>query len=217
MAPSDTPLQRRGRPPSTRAQDAIRAAATVLFAEKGYANTSVRDIATRASVDPGLIARHFGSKDALFIETMGMDERIRGITEGPRDQLGRNILRRLMETEPDHYAALYKALDRSDVRDYLIASTEEHVIQPLVARLAGSNRELRARLVAAQISGLIIALRVIRRPDLDTTPLNLIYDQYAPAIQALIDNSFDEGRDGDGEHADLQDRHQPYLPEHQLF
>lgn len=211
MEPLGTPFQRRGRPPSTRAQDAIRAAATVLFAEKGYANTSVRDIGTRAGVDPGLIARHFGSKDALFIETMGIDERIRGITEGPRDQLGRNILRRLMEAEPDHYAALYKALDRSDVRDYLIASTEEHLIQPLVARLTGSGRELRARLVAAQISGLIIALWVIRRPDPDVTPLSLIYDQYAPAIQALID--MDEGRDSDWGHADLQDRHRPNLPE----
>ena len=45
--------------------DALIEAATELFAEHGPGAVSVRDIATRAGVNHGLVHRHFGSKDAL--------------------------------------------------------------------------------------------------------------------------------------------------------
>jgi AcrR family transcriptional regulator len=44
---------------------AILAAASVLFAEKGPAATSVRDIAARSGVNHGLVYRHFGAKEDL--------------------------------------------------------------------------------------------------------------------------------------------------------
>ena len=42
------------------------ASAIVLFAERGPASVSVRDIGRHAGVNQGLIYRHFGSKDALL-------------------------------------------------------------------------------------------------------------------------------------------------------
>ena len=50
--------------PST-AQRALVAAAVELFATRGPASVSVRDVARRAGVNQGLIYRHFGSKQAL--------------------------------------------------------------------------------------------------------------------------------------------------------
>lgn len=47
-------------------QEALLTAAVALFAERGPAATSVRDIAARAGANQGLIYRHFGSKDALL-------------------------------------------------------------------------------------------------------------------------------------------------------
>jgi AcrR family transcriptional regulator len=44
---------------------AILEAATGLFAERGPAATSIRDIAARAKVNHGLVFRHFGTKDQL--------------------------------------------------------------------------------------------------------------------------------------------------------
>jgi AcrR family transcriptional regulator len=44
---------------------AILEAATDLFAERGPAATSIRDIATRSKVNHGLIFRHFGTKEQL--------------------------------------------------------------------------------------------------------------------------------------------------------
>lgn len=43
----------------------IRNAALKLFAENGVGGTSIRDIATAASVSPGLVQHHFKTKDAV--------------------------------------------------------------------------------------------------------------------------------------------------------
>jgi TetR/AcrR family transcriptional regulator, repressor for neighboring sulfatase len=53
---------------------AILAAATDLFAERGPAATSIRDIAARSKVNHGLVFRHFGTKDRLVgavLENLG--------------------------------------------------------------------------------------------------------------------------------------------------
>lgn len=43
----------------------IRAAALTLFAERGVAATSLREVARSAGVAPGLVGHYFGSKDGL--------------------------------------------------------------------------------------------------------------------------------------------------------
>ena len=43
----------------------LRDAALALFADRGYAATTVRAIAERAGVTPGLVVHHYGTKDAL--------------------------------------------------------------------------------------------------------------------------------------------------------
>jgi len=57
----------RGKTPTGRTEvaAAILAAATDLFAERGPAATSIRDIAARSNVNHGLVFRHFGTKENL--------------------------------------------------------------------------------------------------------------------------------------------------------
>src|SRR5262249_43712964 len=52
---------------SDRTRAAILDAAQKLFAEHGHERTTVREIAAKASVDPALVIRYFGSKDELFV------------------------------------------------------------------------------------------------------------------------------------------------------
>lgn len=182
----------RGRPRSDRTQQAIRQAATELFAERGYSHVSMRDIAAAAGVDAGLIVRHFGSKDALFLETMGVDPQLRDVVEGPLQGLGRRILTRLLEIEPGQltaYATLYKALDRTEVRDYLLESTRVHLVDPLSERLGGPNARLRAELIAAQVGGLFMAVGIMESPDAGIVELGTILETYAAGLQALIDDA----------------------------
>jgi AcrR family transcriptional regulator len=54
---------------------AILTAAADLFAERGPAATSIRDIAARSKVNHGLVFRHFGTKDQLVgavLDHLGM-------------------------------------------------------------------------------------------------------------------------------------------------
>ena len=49
---------------------AVLEAASQLFAEKGPAATSIREVAARAGVNHGLLHRHFGSKSQLLAATL---------------------------------------------------------------------------------------------------------------------------------------------------
>ena len=64
--PSPAPARKRIRNPDLH-RAAILDAALAAFAERGYARATMRDIAQRAGVTHGLVQRHFGSKEALFI------------------------------------------------------------------------------------------------------------------------------------------------------
>jgi AcrR family transcriptional regulator len=186
---ADAPPRGPGRPRSTATPEAIRGAATKLFAEHGFGGTSVRDIASAAGSDPAVVIRQFGSKEKLFLEVLTLPRHFQGLVEGPRESLGREILRKLIEAD-DSTLRLYKTLlgasDRPDVRQYLEQATSRHIIDPLAERLAGSNRRLRAQLVAAQIAGLLTSICLFEPMSAELCGAAAL-DQYAIAIQALID------------------------------
>ncbi|MUN54514.1 TetR family transcriptional regulator [Kocuria koreensis] len=183
--------RRRGRPSSTRAQNAIREAATRIFIERGFSAASIRDIATAAAVDPSIVIRHFGSKEGLFLETVSVDEGLRGITDGPLEGLGERILERLVlrsgEEQQRVFRALVGAIDRAEVRTYFEQSANRHVSQPLSQRLEGPDPELRAELVTAQIAGLLMKLWVLEPPCEDKARVERLVRIYGYALQVLID------------------------------
>ncbi len=64
--------RRRGRPPGPTARgqasrEHLYAVALALMAERGYAGTTLRDIAAQAEVSPGLLYRYFPSKQAIVM------------------------------------------------------------------------------------------------------------------------------------------------------
>src|SRR5271169_5536305 len=56
--------------PADYTRDAIIKAAVVLFAEKGFEGTSVRDIVTKARVNQAAINYHFKGKSGLYLEVL---------------------------------------------------------------------------------------------------------------------------------------------------
>ena len=56
--------------PATSPRDALLGAAIELFAERGPASVSIRDIARHAEVHHSLVHRHFGTKDDLLAEAI---------------------------------------------------------------------------------------------------------------------------------------------------
>lgn len=180
---------------SQRHRDAVQEAAAELFSEQGFAATGVREIAGRAGVDPALVIRYFGSKEKLFLRTMTMSSAFADAMQGPLPGLGQSLVeavirKTLSRPEPmasGIFAALMRASDRPTVQEHLRESVDGMIVSLLAPRLEGDDAEVRARLISAQITGLMAALFVIEDSGLLAAPTDLIARHYGRAIQALID------------------------------
>lgn len=65
------PVNRGAPRPTTRSsRDTLLASAIELFARRGPASVSIRDVALHAGLNHGLLHRHFGAKDALIAEAI---------------------------------------------------------------------------------------------------------------------------------------------------
>jgi AcrR family transcriptional regulator len=176
-------------------RDAIFRAGADLFAQRGFADTGVREIAALAGVTPALVIRYFGSKEQLFLETVALETGFSAIMNGPLEGIGEAIVAFLVghaheaaaEAQVGTFAALMRATDRPAVRESLLRSLERDVVAPLAPRMSGADRDLRARLVSAQLSGLLCALELVDDPGLHGTDPALLARLYGRSIQLLVD------------------------------
>ncbi|WP_163712114.1 TetR/AcrR family transcriptional regulator [Mycobacterium timonense] len=108
-----TSARGRGKGPTGRAEvaAAILEAATDLFAERGPAATSIRDIAARSNVNHGLVFRHFGTKEHLVgavLDHLGADLSALLETDTPAEVVQRSLdrqMRVMARTVLDGYPA----------------------------------------------------------------------------------------------------------------
>lgn len=90
---------------------AILEAATDLFAERGPAATSIRDIAARSKVNHGLVFRHFGTKEQLVgavLDHLGASLSALLDADAPADVLEKSLdrqMRVMARTVLDGYPA----------------------------------------------------------------------------------------------------------------
>lgn len=176
-------------PARTPTQQAILAAAQRLFPEKGYAGTSVRDIAGEAGCDPALVIRHFGSKEQLFLEVMQVASDTQPLAQGPLDDLGERFIRFVLESEDETrrtYLALIRASDSEGVAPRLREMHEAAFVAPLAARLHGPDAGLRARLAAALVGGLLYSLWVVGDDELRAAGHDELVHRYGALLQSLI-------------------------------
>lgn len=108
-----TSARGRGKGPTGRAEvaAAILEAATDLFAERGPAATSIRDIAARSNVNHGLVFRHFGTKEQLVgavLDHLGANLSTLLETDTPAEVVQRSVdrqMRVMARTVLDGYPA----------------------------------------------------------------------------------------------------------------
>lgn len=168
---------------------AIWAAAHRLFSQRGYSGTPLRDIAGEAGVDAALIIRHFSTKEELFLQTMQLDPEERAVLDGPLETLGEHLVDYVLRTESDVrdvYLALLRASDNSGVGSRLKDAHEWFFVAPLRERLDGPDAELRARLAAALIGGLLYSLWVVGDEHLLATDHDELVARYGALVQRLV-------------------------------
>lgn len=173
--------------------EAIAAAAARLFGEQGYAATTVRQIAAAADVDPAIVIRRFGSKEALFLGTMQSTELAdawRATLDGPVASFGERCVAALLDARSGTrgvFLALLRAGDTERIGSSLQLAHEEQFVAPLRARLGGdADADRRARLAAAAAGGLLYALWSVGDEQLDADRAALVRG-YGAVVQAALD------------------------------
>ena len=148
----------------------LRDAAVRLFAERGVAGTSVRDIAEAAGVTAGLITHHFGSKerlkaavDELMVEVFTAPLTAPSDHSSPTADGVAEALAHTMAAHPDLRAYLRRSFLENDP-----ASGE------VFDRFVGLMRE---RLAEMQVAGTLRA-----DLDLDWAPLQVLFLHFGPLL-----------------------------------
>lgn len=177
------------RPAGRATRAAIEEAARRLFAERGF-DASVRAIATEAGVDPALVIRHFGSKEALFLRCVDTAGGIGAVLDGPLETVGRRLVAYFLDpARPllrQRYLALAQAAHLDQVREEMIRHTAETYVAPLAPRLSGEHRELRVALAVAQLGGLLNLVFRQEDPIVTGAATEDLVALYGDAIQRIL-------------------------------
>jgi AcrR family transcriptional regulator len=147
-------------------RDALLASARTLFSERGFDNTTVRDIGEEAGVDPALIARYFGSKVNLYLATVVAEDTDSGRPEDLESpaQLVEWFVARVDARGP---GAVMQALVRSDSTPEIREAARDHLtrrlVQPLesmLERRGVADPRVRAELAVSALVGVLLARKL---------------------------------------------------------
>lgn len=194
--------RRTGRRPGKQdTQGSILEAARRLFAERGYDGASIRQIASAAGVDPGLVHHYFGTKEELFRATVRAPVDPVSILSkvfagGSPQTLGERVLDAFLSawedpvTGPGFEALLRSALSNemsaSLVREYFATQIVRRLLSELPTGVDPAEIPLRASLVASQMFGLAAIRHVLAFEPLASTPRETVVAAVAPTLQRYL-------------------------------
>jgi AcrR family transcriptional regulator len=185
------------RPGNSGSKEAILDAARELFAARGYDGASIRAIAGRAGVDPGLVMHFFGTKEGVFVAAMQLpyvpSETIPGIVAGgPPEEAGRRVAGFFVQTwdtasaRSPMLALVRSSVSEGPATDMLREFIQSQVVRTVAGAIRGPGAELRASLVASQMVGLAMARYVVGVEPLASASQEEVVAAMAPALQALL-------------------------------
>ncbi|MBY8341913.1 TetR family transcriptional regulator [Streptomyces spinosirectus] len=158
-----------------------------LFAEKGFERTTIRAVATAASVDPALVMQYFGSKRELFSQAV---QTLPGpLTATDADELVDQLLASLglkLGGLPEGALAMMRSmLTDQAAADHVRAALGRQIDSVGAALPAAEDAELRAALVVTALLGVTIGHRLLGLATLREVPADHIAALLRPAIKAL--------------------------------
>jgi AcrR family transcriptional regulator len=177
---------------SARTRAAILRAAQELFAGQGYERTTVRDVAARASIDPAMVMRYFGSKEALFARATAFDLRLPDLTAVARARIGATLVAHFLEVwEGPRSTGSLTSLLRAAASNEDAAATIRtifggQVVPMLLQVVPPAELPARAALVATQILGLAFARYVIKVPPLVALSRAELIRLVGPTMQRYV-------------------------------
>jgi AcrR family transcriptional regulator len=160
-----------------RRQDEILTAAARVFAEKGYANATIKEIAYEADVADGTIYNYFGGKHDLLLEIAdrligeAMDQTLSDLTSrGPGaylDAVLHNTVQFTRENRAFLQALVTEIWTDDDLQQRFFAQILAPIltagVQQLQAQIAeGEARSCQVEIVVPTIAGSLVAISLLR-------------------------------------------------------
>jgi AcrR family transcriptional regulator len=180
---------------SDRARLAILAAAQELFSQLGYDHTTIRAVAAKASIDPAMVMRYFGSKDELFARAASIDLNLPPLRTIAPDAVGETLARRFLEIwEGPGSAKAMAIMLRSATSNEFAAEKAREVfarqVGPAIASLgSAATAPQRAGLVSSQLLGLALSRYILRLPPIVAMSRDEIVAQIGPVLQRYATGS----------------------------
>lgn len=199
-----TKATRGRRPGPSVSRAAIVAAARRRFGEHGYTKTTLRAVAADAGVDPKLVSHWFPSKQDLFREVVEFPVDVSAVlaettTDDPRP-LGTRLAARVLTLfeEHDEVRLRWLSLVRAATTEPEAAAVLRDVVlrdslNPMAAAFGGTDPELRACLVGAQMVGLLMARHVLGVEPLASLSVEELSGAVGPVLQHYLTEPLDEG------------------------
>ncbi|MGC0364441.1 hypothetical protein ABH922_002425 [Rhodococcus sp. 27YEA15] len=175
------------------AEEIVLASARMLFAERGYAATTIKDIATAAGYSPALVMKIGGSKAGLYAATKPSAPPLtddNSATVGARvgyELVGALVARRdRRDNEPWAMIAVHvhEAPNPQQVR----AEIRERYVGKIAERIGDTEPgRVRSQLVVSLLLGLATGLRTVELLETDSVSAAELTQRYGALVQAAID------------------------------
>lgn len=170
---------------AARTREAILQAAQQIFAEKGFAETGVRDITERAGVNQSLVSRYFGGKLKLFEEALEQALDARTITGLTRKNFGKRVVANFIlspynRTNP--LPILLGAVTDTQAKVIALRLLHDRVYGPFRDWFGGAEAEVRAARFMIVSTGFFTYR--------DQLPLPLFTGAVEPALRQWLETEF---------------------------
>jgi AcrR family transcriptional regulator len=186
--------RRQGEPVS---RDAVLAAAKQRFATEGYEKTTLRAIAHDAHVDPSMVLYLFGSKEALFRESLRLiidpEVLVAALTGDEDPDIGTRMVRTYLgiwetpDTAASMRAMLQSATSNTDANEAFRGFIQNYVLTAVSSVLGGGEQaRLRAMLAASTLVGTAMLRYIIGVPPLAALPADEVVRLIAPTVTRYL-------------------------------
>jgi AcrR family transcriptional regulator len=179
-------------PPGSRAEQRRRTetrildAATRIFFAAGYDRTTIRAVASAASVDAGLVMHYFGSKQELFrrvIDAAPLPE-ISAAPEQAAEQLLASLASRLANEPAASLTLMRSMLTNPEAAS--AASTAIARYQAQIARaIPADDADLRAAIISAITLGIMVSRHLIKSDELASADPEQVIELLRPCVLSL--------------------------------
>jgi AcrR family transcriptional regulator len=174
-------------------------AARALFADQGFAGTTIRQVATKAAVDPALVMHFFGSQRGLFESVVDLPldgNRLVALLDQPvaaRPAAFTTFLINVLED--NEQLRRLSGLLRSAATEPAVAEALRDLLatayQPLVAAY-GESARLTANMLGTLAVGLVMARTVVGIEPLATLDPIALYDLLEPLVTTILSHLPDQ-------------------------